>query len=265
MSREDGEHEGDGTGEGAIRRGRQQMANNGADPNRDVFGEGAGEVEQDVGVASGGRGRQLAFFGESIRSAVDRNEAEEEEEREDDDVAYVQPTPGGRRKVSLKPKAKTTKYLMEGEEAKPSAKFKREPPVSFKRTPFNAVSGQSNTATEAPLNISAHFDPDTQGFGVQTSASAPKAQSVAPPKAPTRALPPQSKVGRPKKSSVVVTEASKAQYRALEKERDLNGMVQWMADHNVPISKSLRTKIEAGTHTHTLLKNAVRKQHTIED
>ena len=89
--REDDEHDEGGGGGGGRGRRRAQVPNNGGDRNREVFGEGAGEEEQDAGVASGGRGRGQAFFNEPPADAEKRDEEQDEEEEEVDDDKYEQP------------------------------------------------------------------------------------------------------------------------------------------------------------------------------
>ena len=89
--REDDEHD-EANGRPPRGRGRVRvMPNNGADQNREEFGEGAGEEEQDVGVASGGRGRDQPFFNEPAETARERDEEQDEEEADLDDEEFSQP------------------------------------------------------------------------------------------------------------------------------------------------------------------------------
>ena len=229
-------------GRGRVRLQRS-LPNNGGDWNREIFGEGAGEEEQDKGVASGGRGRAQTFFNEPVVSAEKREEGQLDEELEVDDDAYVQPKPVRGLRKTKNPSAGRS---------------------------LHATSGQTNTAVSKPLTVSSHFDQDTGTWGIQTRTGANDGDAegdeepeympakVVVKKAPTKQLPPATTIGRPKKGASIPAEAKQA-FLDLEKSRNLEGMTRWMIDHNIPVKSALRSKIEAGTHTHTLIKNAVKK------
>lgn len=190
-----------------ARGGRAQVPNNGGDPNRETFGEGAGEEEQDAGIASGGRGRAQGFFNEPPEEAKEREEEQEEEEEEVDDDEYQQP------------------------KASASA---------------HAVSSSENTAKAQPTNVSRVFDQGTGGWGVATRrAEDGGADGGQKPKYMADALGTSpllkkeaSAIGRPKKVADV-PQSDKTALADFHKRNDVEAMVRWAQEHKLKLKSAV--------------------------